>query len=58
MSYFGNHEAPVDDLINDPIARLLIGRDGSTAEAVRALIEDARRKWVSDTARTTSSSET
>jgi hypothetical protein len=52
MFYFGNHEAPVDDLINDPIARLLIGRDGSTAEAVRALIGDARRKWVSDPART------
>jgi hypothetical protein len=58
MSYFGNHEAPVDDLLNDPIARLLIGRDGSTAEAVRALIEDARRKWVSATARTISSLET
>jgi hypothetical protein len=58
MWYFGNHEAPVDDLINDPIARLLIGRDGSTAEAVRALIEVVRRRWVADTARTTSSPET
>jgi hypothetical protein len=57
MSYFANHEAPVHDLMNDPIVRLVMERDGFTPEAVWALIEDARRKCAAGTAHSTSSPE-
>jgi hypothetical protein len=44
MSYFGNEEPPIDDLIDDPVGRIVISRSGMTPEAVRALLDDVRRK--------------
>jgi hypothetical protein len=37
-------EPTVEELLNDPIARLLMTRDGLTQEIVHACISDARRK--------------
>jgi len=55
MSHFGNDEPSLDDLIDDPIARLVMVRDGLTPEIVRALMDNARGRRTSDTARNTSS---
>jgi hypothetical protein len=55
MSHFGNDEPSLDDLIDDPIARLVMVSDGLTPEIVRALMHNARSRRTSDTARNTSS---
>ena len=38
-------EPTVEELLNDPIARLLMTRDGLTRDVVRECIRDARRKF-------------
>jgi hypothetical protein len=53
MSHFGNDEPSLDDLIDDPIARLVMVRDGLTPEIVRALMHNARSRRMSATARNT-----
>jgi hypothetical protein len=37
-------EPTVDELLNDPIVRMLMERDGLPAEFVWACVRDARRK--------------
>jgi hypothetical protein len=58
MSHFGNDEPSLDDLIDDPIAQLVMVRDGLTPEIVRALMHNARCGRTSDTERNTSSAAT
>jgi hypothetical protein len=50
MSYFGNDEPAIDELIDDPIGRLIISYSGMTPQTVRALMDDVRRKWGGDMA--------
>ncbi len=42
--YCGNAEPSIDELLNDPIADLLMKRDGIAPREVRALMADARRR--------------
>jgi hypothetical protein len=58
MSHFGNDEPSLDDLIDDPIAQLVMARDGLTPEIVRALMHNARFGRTSDTERNSSSAAT
>ena len=44
MLYSDNAEPAVEELLTDPIAQLLMSRDGLEMEDVRAHIEDARKK--------------
>jgi hypothetical protein len=44
MLYRDNTEPAVEELLADPIAHLLMSRDGLEVEAVWAQIEDARMK--------------
>ena len=43
MLYSDNAEPAVEELLTDPIAQLLMSRDGLEMEDVRAHIEDARK---------------
>jgi hypothetical protein len=42
--YCDNAEPTVEELLNDPIARLLMARDGLRAEYVWACVSDLRQK--------------
>ncbi|HZB91838.1 MAG TPA: hypothetical protein VE397_10380 [Stellaceae bacterium] len=42
--YVGNREPPLDEVLDDPIVRLVMARDGLPPEEVRAHIESARRR--------------
>ena len=42
--YIRNAEPTVEELLNDPIAHLLMARDGIEPEQVWAYVKDARRK--------------
>jgi len=42
--YLRNVEPTVEELLNDPIACLLMARDGLQSEQVWACVNDARRK--------------
>jgi hypothetical protein len=44
MLYFGNHEPPLDEVLDDPIVRLVMARDRLTREEVRVHIEAARQQ--------------
>jgi hypothetical protein len=44
MLYSGNHEPPLDEVLDDPIVRLVMARDRLTREEVRVHIEAARRQ--------------
>jgi hypothetical protein len=42
--YVRNREPSLDDLLNDPVTRLVMARDGFSDEAVRRLIAEARQR--------------
>jgi hypothetical protein len=42
--YIRNREPSLDDLLNDPVTRLVMARDGFSDEAVRRLIAEARQR--------------
>lgn len=42
--YVRNREPSLDELLNDPVTRLVMARDGFSDEAVRTLIAEARRR--------------
>ena len=44
MLYCKNREPPLDELLNDPIVRLVMARDGLSAEDVGAYVDIARRR--------------
>lgn len=44
MAYCKNREPPLDELLNDPIVRLLMARDGLSAQDVDAYVDIARRR--------------
>ena len=49
--YVGNREPSIDELLNDPIARLLMRRDAVDAEIIRSLIDDIKLRRVAVAAR-------
>jgi hypothetical protein len=42
--YSRNHEPSLEELLNDPITRLLMARDGLHPEVAWEVVEDTRRK--------------
>ena len=42
--YIRNREPSLDELLSDPVTRLVMARDGFSDEAVRMLIEEARQR--------------
>jgi hypothetical protein len=42
--YIRNREPSLDELLNDPVTRLVMARDGFSDEAVRTLIAEARQR--------------
>jgi hypothetical protein len=42
----GNEEPALDELLDDPVMRIMLARDGLTAEDVRALVAALRRRGV------------
>jgi hypothetical protein len=42
--YFRNREPSLDDLLSDPVTRLVMTRDGFSDEAVRTLLQETRRR--------------
>ena len=42
--YFRNREPSLDDLLSDPVTRLVMARDGFSDEAVRTLLQETRRR--------------
>ena len=42
--YLHNREPSLEDLLNDPIARAVMARDGFSAEAIRALVAETRQR--------------
>jgi hypothetical protein len=44
MQYFGNREPTLDEVLDDPIVRLVMARDQLTREEVQAQIEIARQQ--------------
>lgn len=42
--YVRNREPSVDEMLSDPVVRLVMARDGLSDEAVRAFISDAKRR--------------
>ena len=42
--YLRNAEPPLEELLNDPIAHLLMARDGLQSEQVWAYVKDATRR--------------
>jgi hypothetical protein len=44
MLYTGNAEPGLDELLSDPVVRLLLERDKLDERAVRAQIEEAKRR--------------
>ena len=39
-----NREPSLDELLSDPVTRLVMARDGFSDEAVRKLLEETRRR--------------
>ena len=39
-----NREPSLDELLSDPVTRLVMARDGFSDEAVRTLLQEARRR--------------
>lgn len=46
--YVRNREPSLDDLLNDPVTRLVMARDGFSDEAIRRLIAEARQRLLGD----------
>jgi hypothetical protein len=44
MPYLGNHEAPLQQLLDDPIVQLVMARDNVSASDLRANLDAARRR--------------
>jgi hypothetical protein len=44
LMYLCNIEPSLDELLDDATMRLLLSRDGTSADAVRALVSEAKRK--------------
>ncbi|HEX9490279.1 MAG TPA: hypothetical protein VF930_08340 [Stellaceae bacterium] len=42
--YVRNREPSLDELLNDPVTRLVMARDGFSDEAVRTLLAEARQR--------------
>ncbi len=42
MLYFGNREPPLEEVLDDPIVRLLMARDGLPLDEARAYVERVR----------------
>ncbi|HKW52071.1 MAG TPA: hypothetical protein VJO12_00145 [Stellaceae bacterium] len=42
--YIRNREPSLDELLSDPVTRLVMARDGFSDEAVRTLIKEARQR--------------
>lgn len=42
--YIRNREPSLDELLSDPVTRLVMARDGFSDEAVRMLIKEARQR--------------
>lgn len=42
--YVRNREPSIDELLSDPVARLVMARDGLSIEAVRALFAEAKER--------------
>jgi len=42
--YVRNREPSLDELLSDPVTRLVMARDGFSDEAVRMLIKEARQR--------------
>ena len=42
--YVRNREPSLDELLNDPVTRLVMARDGFSDEAVRMLLAEARQR--------------
>ena len=42
--YFRNREPSLDDLLSDPVTRMVMARDGFSDEAVRTLLQETRRR--------------
>ena len=42
--YVRNREPSLDELLNDPVTRLVMARDGFSDEAVRTLLQETRRR--------------
>ena len=40
--YFRNREPSLDDLLSDPVTRMVMARDGFSDEAVRTLLQETR----------------
>jgi hypothetical protein len=43
MQYLGNREPPLDEVFDDPIVRLVMARDRTPPDEVRAYVDAARR---------------
>ena len=44
MRYLGNREPPLDEVLDDPIVRLVMARDRLKREEVQAQIEAAQQR--------------
>ena len=42
--YVRNREPSLEELLNDPVTRLIMARDGFSDEAMRTLIAETRRR--------------
>jgi len=42
--YVRNREPSLDELLNDPVTRLVMARDGFSDQAIRTLLSEARRR--------------
>jgi len=42
--YLRNREPSLDELLDDPVTRAVMARDGLSAEAIRALVLETRRR--------------
>ena len=45
MIYLGNRQPPLDEVVNDPIVRIVIARDRLNGEEAQAQIEAARERF-------------
>jgi hypothetical protein len=44
MSYLGNREPPLDEVLDDPIVRLVMARDRLMPDDVKAYVDAAMRR--------------
>jgi len=42
--FIRNREPSLDELLSDPVTRLVMARDGFSDEAIRTLLQEARRR--------------